>query len=109
MLSRFDLKHGESPKTFQCEYDGLFARLKSLGLVEATGKIGERVDDTPMDTDDAGAPRFYVLMSFRDRDQLDRAYTYFDGGFADIADQEAHHRVNQAVKNAVFTCWQDGE
>ena len=107
MLSRFDLKAGVKFEEFSRNYHDTVAQMQAKGLVEGTGKIGRRERDTPMDTDAADAPEFYVVMSFKDRDQLDRSYALL----TDAAENRAtsHPSVMQAVENAVFTCWQDLE
>ena len=78
MLSRFDLKPGTELEGFAADYYGFVERAKQLDLAVSTGKIGRRVSDTPMDTDADDAQEYYVIMSFRDREQLDRAYDYMD-------------------------------
>jgi len=106
MLSRFDLKTGHSPDTFIHDYQHFCDRMVEKDLALSTGKVGRRVRGTPMDTDDAGAPEYYVVMTFSDRQQLDRAYAYIAGSADDI-DLIAHRQVHNAVVNPVFTCWQD--
>ena len=107
MLSRFDLRPGVSFASFRASYVEFTERMRVEGLVEATGKIGRREADTPMDTDDEKAPTYYVVMSFRDRRQLDEAYAYMTDVNAQNA--TAHAAVHQAVVNSVFTCWRDVE
>ena len=105
MLSRFDLKPGVKFASFRTSYAEFVERMRVEGLVEATGKIGRREANTPMDTDDEKAPEYYVIMSFRDRRQLDEAYAYMAA--ANGQDATAHAAVHQAVINFVFTCWRD--
>ena len=107
MLSRFDLKPGVSFASFRASYVDFVERMRADGLVEATGKIGRREADTPMDTDDEKAPEYYVVMSFRNRHQLDEAYAYMTD--ANAQDATAHAAVHEAVTNFVFTCWRDVE
>lgn len=107
MLSRFDLVPGVDIETFRAHYRALFHEMHEAGLVDRTGKVGQREADTPMDTDDEDARTFYVVMSFSDRDQMDRAYDHIAG----VADHDlsAHPDVHRCVTNPVFTCWRDPE
>ena len=105
MLSRFNLKPGVSLERFRDDYMALVAHMKDLNLVEGTGKVGQREQATPMDTDRDDAPEFYAVMMFKDRDQLDRSYAYLTNKDADMA--TTHPAVNGAVQDAVFTCWHD--
>lgn len=107
MLSRYDLKSDIEPGVFETRYRAFVKEMQLAGLVEHTGPIGRRVQDSPMDTDAETAPEFYVVMSFRDRDQLDRAYDRM----TDRASRDAttHPDIHTAVCNATFTCWQDEE
>ncbi|MEM7427657.1 MAG: DUF6614 family protein [Pseudomonadota bacterium] len=105
MLSRFDLKPGVSIEAFSQEYSTLVEQMRAKGLVSSTGQIGRREADTPMDTDADDAPEYYVVMSFADREQLDRSYAYLTDTSANQA--TSHPAVNRSVTNHVFTCWQD--
>lgn len=105
MLSRFNLKPGVSPEKFRDDYMELVAHMKSLNLVEGTGKVGQRELATPMDTDDENAQEFYAVMVFRDRKQLDQSYAYLTDRDANMSTK--HPAVNGAVADAVFTCWRD--
>lgn len=107
MLSRFDLKSEVDPDGFQASYETFVQQMQAHGLVQSTGKIGRRETDTPMDTDEDDAPAYYVVMSFKDRNQLDKAYAH-------IMDPEArngtaHSAIHQSVIKFVFTCWRDLE
>ena len=90
---------------FRTEYDRFTTQMVSAGLVDSSGPIGRREGNTPMDTDDEQAPEYYVIMSFRDRRQLDEAYAYLAGKGGQ--DATAHTFVHRCVLNAVFTCWRD--
>ena len=107
MLSRFDLKPGISAEEFKASYALMLDQLRDLDLVETSGPVGERVSDTPMDTDASNAPRFYVLMSFRDRAQLDASYDYLSGGGADREHIRGHLTMHRKTTNQTFTCWSD--
>lgn len=107
MLSRFDLKPGTNVDEFKQHYESFMDRAKLLGLAASTGTVGKRVADTPMDTDAEDAPEYYVVMSFRDREQMDRAYAYMEDGGSDPSDLKPHSAIKFVVRNAIFTCWQD--
>ena len=107
MLSRFDLIPGIDLATFQAHYDAFFEQMRVAGLAEHTGKVGRREADTPMDTDHETTQTYFVVMSFRDRDQMDRAYDHISG--TDERSRSAHPAVHRSVTNSVFTCWRDPE
>lgn len=107
MLSRFNLKRDTDFETFERNYYEFFERVKRKGLVETTGKIGQRISDTPMDTDAEDAQKYYVLMSFSDRNQMDQAYEYISSPTADKEDLKPHSEVKLVVCDSVFTCWQE--
>lgn len=107
MLSRFDLKPGVDIDWFQANYEAFVAQMCEQGLVQETGKIGRRELGTPMDTDHEAAPTYYVIMSFRDRNQLDQAYVHLTKPAARA--NTAHPAVHESVDNFIFTCWRDLE
>jgi len=105
MLSCFDLKPGGNIRAFRSAYADFVADMKSLGLVEDCGPVGRRQSDTPMDTDDERDHEYFAIMSFRDRAQVDAAYSYI---MKHVEPGEASHNgVYEKVKNPVFICWQD--
>lgn len=105
MLSCFDLKPDEDIASFQSSYMTFVEAMKGIDLVETTGPIGNRRSETPMDTDDEREHEYFVVMSFRDREQADAAYAHIlkHAGPADAAHDEVYTRV----LNPVFICWQD--
>ncbi len=107
MLCRFDLKPGASMEAVRGYYAQFFKDMKSMGYAEATGEIGTRIDDTPMSTEAPEAQRFYVVMTFRDRAQLDESYAYFTGGHLTPDQLAAHNGIRRWITNEVFTCWDD--
>lgn len=105
MLSCFDLKPGENIETFREAYLAFVEEMKNIGLLEASGPIGRRQSDSPMDTDDQRQHQYFAIMSFRDRAQVDAAYAHImkhEG-----ASDKAHDRVYGRVLDPVFICWQD--
>lgn len=107
MLSRFDLKSGASFETVREYYEIFFKGMRDMGFAETTGEIGVRLDDTPMSTEVDTAQRYYVVMTFRDRAQLDGSYAYFTGGHLTQEQLAAHNGIRRWITNEVFTCWDD--
>ena len=105
MLSCFNLKPGEEIGAFRSAFRNYVDEMKRIGLVESTGPVGNRQSDTPMDTDDERDHEYFVVMSFRDREQVDAAYAHImhHAGPSDIA----HDSVYTKVMDPVFICWQD--
>lgn len=107
MLSCFDLKSDEKIDDFNIAYTDFVKQMQILELVESTGPIGRRESDTPMDTDDSRSQKYFVLMSFRDRPQVDAAYAHI---MKHIEPGEVEHdAVYTKVTNPIFICWQDIE
>ena len=105
MLSCFNLKAGEEIDTFRGAFADFTATMKSAGLVEESGPIGRRQSDTPMDTDEERDHEFFVVMTFKDRPQVDAAYAYI---LKHVEPGEAvHDSVYTRVADPVFICWQD--
>jgi hypothetical protein len=105
MLSCFNLKPGQDIATFANAYAEFVAAMKAIDLVVATGPIGQRQDDTPMDTDDERNHEYFVVMTFRDRAQVDAAYAHIEQHFG--PSDAAHDSVYTRVADPVFICWQD--
>ncbi|NQV44608.1 MAG: hypothetical protein HQ501_06870 [Rhodospirillales bacterium] len=105
MLSCFNLKVGEDIAVFREDYQAFVLDMQAVDLVESTGPIGNRQNDTPMDTDSERNHAYFVLMSFRDRAQVDAAYAHImkHTGPADAV----HDSVYTKVEDPVFICWQD--
>ena len=105
MLSRFNLKPSVSIEAFRTSYKIFCEQMQDKGLIVMTGEVGEREAGTPMDTDDKDAPKYYSVMSFKDREQLDAAYAHI--AKLDDRDKAEHVAVHEAVLDPVFTCWRD--
>ncbi len=105
MLTCFDLKPGTEISAFRSSYTDFVKYMQSINLVESTGPIGKRQSDTAMDTDGERDHNYFVIMSFRDRTQVDEAVAllYAHDGPSEIA----HKAVYSKVENPVFICWQD--
>ena len=105
MLSCFDLQEGENIHEFQTAYTYFVGEMQALGLVESTQPIGVRQNDTPMDTDAERQHAYFVTMSFRDREQVDKAYAYIKKHIE--PGDASHDSVYTKVANPIFICWQD--
>ena len=107
MLTCFDLKPDVGIGDFRDAYSNLIAHLQGIGMAEGTGPIGRRQSDTPMDTDSERDQEYFVVMTFRDRAQVDVAYAQF------LHHQEPTNSIHIAVRskmqNPIFICWQDIE
>lgn len=105
MLSCFNLKSGLQIHDFESSYIAFVEEMKLAGLVESTNKIGRRQSDTPMDTDDQRDHEFFVVMSFIDRAQVDKAYAHIIKHIE--PGEKTHDSVYSKVDDPVFICWQD--
>ncbi len=107
MLTCFDLKPDVEIGVFRAAYSDFVEYMQSIDLVERTGPIGQRRSDTKMDTDGERDHEYFVIMSFRDRAQIDAAYARL------LPHEEpaetAHKAVFSRVRNQIFICWQDVE
>ena len=105
MLSCFNLEPGDDISEFRQAYLNFVAEMKRIDLVESTGPIGHRQHDTPMDTDEERNHEYFVVMTFRDREQVDAAYDHIlqHEGSSDIA----HNSIYTRVVDPVFICWED--
>ena len=107
MLTCFDLKSDVEIGAFCAAYSDFVEYLRSLDLVERSGPIGRRQSDTKMDTDSERDHEFFVIMTFRDRAQVDAAYAYLVPH--EEPAESAHKAVYSKVQNPIFICWQDLE
>ncbi len=80
-------------------------KMQTLDLVESNGPIGQRQSDIPMDTDDDHDQQYFMMMTFRNRPQVDKAYAHIrehiESGGLD------HNAVHPKVVNPFFIYWQD--
>ena len=107
MLTCFDLKPGIGIEAFRAAYLGFVEHMRSIGLVEGSGPIGRRQNDTKMDTDDERDHEYFVIMSFRDRTQVDAAYALL-AAHKEPSDS-VHDAIHSKIRNQIFICWQDIE
>ena len=105
MISCFNLKSGEDIETFRSAYALFIDEMKKIDLIVSSGPIGRRQNDTPMDTDNVRDHQYFTVISFRDRTQVDAAYTHIEQHFG--PSDKAHDSVYTRVADPVFICWQD--
>jgi hypothetical protein len=105
MLTCFDLKPEVEIGAFRAAYSNFVEHMQGIDLVECTGPIGNRQSDTRMDTDSERDHEYFVIMSFRDRVQVDAAYAYLVPH--EEPAESAHKAVYSKVQNQIFICWQD--
>ena len=105
MLTCFDLAPGIELGVFRRALADYTAHMRSLDLVESSGPIGRRERDTIMDTDSERDHEHFVIMTFRDRAQVDAAVDHI------LKHEEPtdtiHTAVYGKVRDPVFICWQD--
>ena len=106
MLSRFDLAEGHNLTETEKSYQAFAKEVSARGLLHSAGKIGRRVQNTPMDTDAADAPKYYAIMRFRDRAQMDAAYAFLAEPHESSAFDAFHQALKSTTVNQVFTCWE---
>ncbi len=107
MLICFDLKPNVEIGAFRAAYLDFVAYLQGIDLVARTGPIGRRQRDTKMDTDGERDHEYFVIMSFRDRAQVDAAYAQFR--LHQEPTSSVHNAVQSMMQNPIFICWQDIE
>ncbi len=105
MLTCFNLKQGVSMREFEAALTRFSNHMQEADLVQSTGPIGERQNDTPMDTDAERDHRYFFFTTFRDRAQCDDAYAYLKKH--EEPGVSIHHTIYSRVENPIFICWQD--
>ena len=107
MLTSCNLREGTSAVELRSALETFAERLKSSDLVHSVGPVGKRQRDTILDTDEARDHEYFFTMSFRDREQRDRAIRNIaeDGG----ANVSLHVALQQLVSDPIFSCWEDLE
>ena len=58
-----------------------------------------------MDTDDERKHKYFVIMSFRDQNQVDAAYAQIKKHIE--PGEASHDTIYTKVLDSVFICWQD--
>jgi len=105
MLTCFNLKPEVEIGEFRVAYMDFVEHMRSIDLVEGSGPIGLRQSNTNMDSDSERDHQYFVIMSFRDRAQVDAAYAKLVPH--EEPEESAHAAVYSKVRNQIFICWQD--
>jgi hypothetical protein len=105
MLTCFNLKPGITIGEFETCYNAFVEYMRKNGMVESTGPIGRRQRDTRMDTDSERDHEFFVVMSFRDRSQVDTAWSHLKPHTEPA--ESIHGAVYSKALSPIFICWQD--
>ncbi len=105
MLTCFNLKDGVTVSDFEQSYRAFVAYMRNNGMVETSGPIGNRQRDTKMDTDAERDHQYFVIMSFRDRAQVDLVYAHLKPHKEPA--ESVHASVYSKARNPIFICWQD--
>jgi hypothetical protein len=105
MLTCFNLKPEVSIGEFSQSIADLTKHLKDRELIHATGPIGRRQRHEIMDTDSERDHEYFVIMSFRDREQCDRSVDYVLPHEEPV--ESIHEKVYSKVADPVFICWED--
>lgn len=107
MLTCFNLQQEETISDFRRAISGFAAHMQDLDLLHLMSPIGRRQTDTIMDTDSERDHQYFFTMSFRDREQCDRAVEHI---YPHAAPTDAlHTAVYAGIKDQVFVCWEDIE
>ena len=107
MLSSFNLKPDVATVEFQLAKDKFCEHMHQQGFVHSVGPLGERVSNTPMDTDNERPLQFYFLSYFQDRTQCDQAYELIEQAVEPSV--SIHRAMIAKVRDAVVTCWDELE
>ena len=105
MLTCFNLKPEIAMDKFRHAIAEFTAHLKASELIHSAGPIGRRHRDTIMDTDSERDHEFFFILSFRDREQCDRAVEYILPH--EEPGESFHDAVYSKVVDQIFICWED--
>ena len=105
MLSCFNLQPDSSLDEFRQSLAEFTAHLENAELIHSIGPIGRRQSDTIMDTDSERDQEYYLIMTFRDRAQCDRAVN--DIMRDDASSESLHGSIYSLISDPVFICWED--
>ena len=105
MLSCFKVAEGSDITAFQAGLEAFTRELLNLGLVAEVGPVGERRNNTILDTDEERDHSHFLIMRFRDRAQADRAVAYIEERVQPGAG--LHDTMYRHIADPVFICWED--
>ena len=105
MISCFNLVPGESIGDFRRVLIEFVEHMQTKGLVSSCGPIGRRYEHPIMDTDSERNQQYYFVMTFNDRDQLERAVACLER--REQPADSSHKAVFSRTEDGIFTCWKD--
>jgi len=105
MLTCFNLKPEIAMDNFRHAIAEFMKHMKANDLVHSSGPIGRRQRDTIMDTDTERDHEFFFILSFRNREQCNRAVEYILPH--EEPGESMHNAVYSNVKDQIFICWED--
>lgn len=105
MHMAFDLRGGIKISQFRVRWDAFIDHLREEGLIASAGPIAERRSDTPRDTDEARAHRYFAVITFHDRAQSEAAWDWIEPRLQPT--DEKHRSVYSLVSDPIFSCWED--
>ena len=105
MLSSFDLKPEQSISEFQNDLQSFTELLIQHDLILDCGPVGKRELNTILDTDEERSQEYYVLMTFRDKAQSDKAVKFIYQ--KPLEETAIHPQLYSRADNMIFTCWED--
>jgi len=105
MLTCFNLAGPATVEEFSSKLTEFSSHMQGLGMLDSTGPVGRRQRHPVMDTDDERDHEFFFIMSFRDREQCDRAVEQIKS--AERPGDSIHKAVYAEISDPVFICWED--
>ena len=107
MLSCFNLAGESGPAEFEARLSPYVQELQRLDLCIDALPVGERRTDTILDTDEARAHQYFMIMRFRDHAQSEAAVQHIEANAEPCA--ALHRHAYALVRDPVFICWDDGQ
>lgn len=105
MLSSFDPRPGEDVATFASDHDAFNADLRAAGITAGAGPLGRRVNDTPMEAEEAHTQTCFSVMQFHDCARPDAAYAHINARAR--PGTSSYLRMYRHLTTTVFLCRED--
>ena len=107
MLTCFKVAQPSHIALFKERLELYLEHLKELKLATGISPVGERQSNTILDTDEERDHTHFMIISFTDRAQADRAVAYIEGGSE--SGTSIHRDVYKDVIEPILICWNDLE
>ena len=105
MLSCINLAPGVTIEEFRKSVAIFTTHVEDLGIADSTGPIGRRQRHPIMDTDSERDHEYFFVISFRDREQCDRAVRCLQS--REEPGESIHKAMWSKIADPVFICWED--